>query len=105
MQNSDKQPRERKEKRFALETYFPHPRTKALKEKKKKKVEERKKKREKGVSISQEGFREHPQLFVEHAIKREADKRHPATKEQMQSRHFKHVQQLAFMADISNKGY
>lgn len=56
------------------------------------------------MTIAQEGFREH-QLFVEHAIKQEADKRHPATKELMQSRHFKHVQQLAFTADISNKGY
>lgn len=33
------------------------------------------------MAIAQEGFREHPRLFVEHAIKQEADKRHPATKE------------------------
>lgn len=59
---------------------------------------------EKGEPISQEGFREHPRLFVEHAIKQEADKRHPATKELMQSRHFKQAQRLAFRADISNKG-
>lgn len=57
------------------------------------------------MPISPEGFGEHPQLFVEQAIKQEADKRHPATKELMQSRHFKHVQRLAFTADISNKGY
>lgn len=68
--------------------FFP-PENKALKGKKKMKEEERE--REKGVTISQEGFREHPQLFVEHAIEQEADKRHPATKEMMQSRHFKHV--------------
>lgn len=78
-------------KHLILETYFFPLRTKALKGKKKRKEEEREGEREKGVTISQEGFREHPWLFVEHAIEQEADKRHPATKEMMQSRHFKHV--------------
>lgn len=54
-------------------------------------MERRRKREREGVTISQEDFREHPQLFVEHAIKQEADKRHRATKEMMQSRHFKHV--------------
>lgn len=68
---------------LTLETYFcPPQRTKGLKVKKKRKEKGRRKRKErKGVAIAQEGFREHPRLFVEHAIKQEADKRHPATKE------------------------
>lgn len=82
-------------KRLTLQTYFFPPRTKALKGKKKTQAKERK--REKGLSTSPEGSREHPRLCVERAIKQEADERQPATKELMQPRHFKH-QRLSGLA-------